>query len=65
MESMFRDAASYAGKGLKSFDTSKVVTMKQMFFGTANLVRSGMTGWKITRVENMDYMVRSTMQLAL
>jgi len=58
MESMFRDAALFAGRGLEAFDTSNVVTMKQMFFGTARLQRSGMTGWTITSVEDMDYMVR-------
>lgn len=56
MKSMFRDAASFAGKGLESFDTSKVKTTKQMFFGAASLVRNGMIGWNIESVEDMDYM---------
>ena len=57
MDSMFRDAASFTGKGLESFNTANVVTMKQMFFGAASLQQYGMTGWTIERVENMDYMV--------
>lgn len=57
MESMFRDAASFTGKGLESFNTAKVETMRQMFFGATSLERNGMTGWSIKSVKNMDYMV--------
>lgn len=69
MEEMFRGCTSLTTiAGLAEFDTSKVITMKNMFRGNTNLLNgslAGISGWDMSKVTSIYSMFRECTQLTM
>ena len=67
MSGMFSVGDSYAGNGqlteiigLENFDTSNVTDMTTMFYGAGQMTHYNISGWNVSKVQDMSYMFQSS-----